>query len=114
MATIPIGAEGRIAAVRAARRGYRVLRELPMVPLVVLTVLAAVAVLAPVLAPLGELDPVKPTREQCVAKFGAADCPYVDNVQPLWSAGGRLDTPPGTVVFGRGAVSLVMYGARLA
>src|SRR5439155_1374607 len=62
----------------------------------------------------GKLDPVKPTREQCVAKFGAGDCPYVDNAPPFWSAGGRLDTPLGTDFLGRDVLSRLMYGARIS
>src|SRR3989442_10855287 len=69
MATIPVGAAHTIAAPRAARRRYRVLREAPVIPLVILGVLTSVAVLAPVLAPHGKLDPVAPTREQCLAKY---------------------------------------------
>ena len=101
MATIPIGADRTIAAVRAVRRSYRVLRDLPMVPMLILGVLASVAVLAPVIAPHSNLDPVKPTREQCQAKFGTPDCPYVDNAPPFWSPGGTLDTPLGTDFLGR-------------
>src|SRR2546422_365189 len=100
MATIPIGADRTLAA-RAARRGYRVLRDLPMVPLLILAVLASAAVLAPVVAPHDKFDPVKPTREQCLAKFGTPDCPYVDNAPPFWSPGGTFDTPLGTDFLGR-------------
>ncbi|PYM99536.1 MAG: peptide ABC transporter permease [Candidatus Rokuibacteriota bacterium] len=114
MATIPIGADRTLAAVRAARRGYRVLRGLPIVPLAILALLAAVAVLAPVLAPHGKLDPVKPTREQCLAKYSTPDCPYVDNAPPFWAAGGRLDTPLGTDSLGRDELSRLMHGARIS
>jgi peptide/nickel transport system permease protein len=114
MATIPIGADRSIAAVRAARRSYRVLRDLPMVPMLILGVLASVAVLAPVIAPHSKLDPVKPTREQCQAKFSTPDCPYVDNAPPFWSPGGALDTPLGTDFLGRDVLSRLMYGARIS
>jgi peptide/nickel transport system permease protein len=114
MATIPIDAERTIAAARAARRGYRVLRDLPIVPLFILGVLAAGAVLAPVLAPHSKLDPVKPTREQCQARFGTPDCPYVDNVPPFWARGGTLETPLGTDFLGRDVLSRLMYGARIS
>src|SRR2546428_215458 len=114
MATIPIGADRAIAAVRAVRRSYRVLRDLPMVPMLILGVLASVAVLAPVIAPHSKLDPVKPTREQCQAKFGAPDCPYVDNAPPFWSPGGTLDTPLGTDFLGRDVLSRLLYGARIS
>jgi peptide/nickel transport system permease protein len=114
MATIPIGADRTIAAVRAVRRSYRVLRDLPMVPMLILGVLASVAVLAPVIAPHSKLDPVKPTREQCQAKFGAPDCPYVDNAPPFWSPGGTLDTPLGTDFLGRDVLSRLLYGARIS
>jgi len=114
MATIPVGAESTIAAARAVRRGSRVLRDLPLVPLVILGLLVSVAALAPVLAPHGKLDPVTPKPEQCQAKFGIPDCPYVDNVPPFWSRGGSLETPLGTDFLGRDVLSRLMYGARIS
>jgi peptide/nickel transport system permease protein len=114
MATIPIGADQPIETARAVRRSVRVLREAPVIPLAILGVLAFVAVLAPVLAPHGKLDPVKPTPEQCRAKYDTPDCPYVDNVPPFWSRGGRLDTPLGTDFLGRDVLSRLMYGARIS
>jgi peptide/nickel transport system permease protein len=114
MATIPIGADRTIATPRAGRRGLRALRQAPLIPLVILGGLVLVAILAPVLAPHGSLDPVKPTREQCVAKYGMPDCPYVDNVPPFWSRGGRLDTPLGTDFLGRDVLSRLMHGARIS
>jgi peptide/nickel transport system permease protein len=113
MATIPIGAE-RTIATPLVRRGVRILRQAPLVPLAILGVLIAVALLAPVLAPHGRLDPVKPTPDQCLAKYGTPDCPYIDNVPPFWSRGGRLDTPLGTDFLGRDVLSRIMYGARIA
>src|SRR5215510_9351708 len=110
MATIPIGADRTFAAVRAVRRSYRVLRDLPMVPLLILGVLASVAVLAPVLAPHGKLDPVKPTREQCQAKFGTPDCPFVYNAPPSCSTSATSQTAALTVC-GRHVVRRhVMHG----
>jgi len=114
MATIPIGADRTIATPGAVRRLVRVLRQAPLIPLVILGVLISVAVLAPVLAPHGPLDPVKPTPEQCQAKYATPDCPYVDNVPPFWSRGGRLDTPLGTDFLGRDVLSRLMYGARIS
>jgi peptide/nickel transport system permease protein len=114
MATIPIGADQTLATPRAVRRGVRVLREAPLIPLAVLAVLAFVAILAPILARHSKLDPVKPTREQCQAKYGMPDCPYVDNVPPFWARGGRLDTPLGTDFLGRDVLSRLMYGARIS
>jgi peptide/nickel transport system permease protein len=114
MATVPIGAERTITATRAARRGYRVLRDLPIIPIFILGLLVSGAVLAPVLAPHSRLDPVKPTREQCQAKFGMPDCPYVDNVPPFWARGGTLETPLGTDYLGRDVLSRLMYGARIS
>jgi peptide/nickel transport system permease protein len=73
-----------------------------------------VAVLAPVLAPHSELDPVKPTREQCLAKYNMPDCPYVDNVPPFWARGGGFDTPLGTDFLGRDVLSRLMHGARIS
>jgi peptide/nickel transport system permease protein len=114
MATIPIGADRTIAVVRAARRSYRVLRDLPLVPLLILGVLASVAVLAPVVAPHSKLDPVPPTREQCLAKFNTPDCPYVDNAPPFWSPGGTFATPLGTDFLGRDVLSRLIHGARIS
>ena len=114
MATIPIGTDRTVAAVRAARRGYRVLQNLPLIPLLILGALTAMAVLAPVVAPHSKLDPVKPTREQCLAKFNFPDCPYVDNAPPFWARGGTLDTPLGTDSLGRDVLSRLMYGARIS
>lgn len=114
MATIPIGADRTITTPGVVRRRVRVFRQAPLIPLVILAALISVAVLAPVLAPHGPLDPVKPTPEQCQAKYGAPDCPYVDNVPPFWSRGGRLDTPLGTDFLGRDVLSRLMYGARIS
>jgi len=114
MATIPIGADRTTAVVSAARRSYRALQTLPMIPLLILGVLASMAVLAPVVAPHSKLDPVKPTREQCLAKFNTPDCPYVDNAPPFWAAGGTLDTPLGTDSLGRDVLSRLMHGARIS
>src|SRR3989442_15697182 len=113
MATIPVGAAHTIAAPRAARRRYRVLREAPVIPLVILGVLTSVAVLAPVLAPHGKLDPVAPTREQCLAKYSMPDCPYLDNVPPFWSHGGRFNSPPGAVFLVPDLLSRPLYGPRI-
>jgi len=99
---------------RAARRSYRLVLDIPSVPLLILTLLAVVAIFAPVLAPHGKFDPVKPTAEQCLAKYGNASCPYVDYVPPFWSGQGRLDTPLGTDFLGRDVLSRLMYGARIS
>jgi peptide/nickel transport system permease protein len=114
MATIPIGADRTIATPGAVRRRVGLLRQAPLIPFVILGGLILVAALAPVLAPHGPLDPVKPTPEQCQAKYGTPDCPYVDNVPPFWSRGGRLDTPLGTDFLGRDVLSRLMYGARIS
>jgi peptide/nickel transport system permease protein len=114
MATMPIGASPTVAVPGVARRTARVLRDAPLVPLIVLSFLGAVAVLAPILAPHSKLDPVKPTREQCLARYSIADCPYVDNVPPFWSRGGTWETPLGTDSLGRDVLSRLMYGARIS
>jgi peptide/nickel transport system permease protein len=115
MATIPIGASPTVAASSVARRRYRqIFRDAPIVPLVIVGVLAVIAVLAPVIAPHGKLDPVKPTRAQCLAKYGSADCPYIDNAPPFWVHGGSLDTPLGTDFLGRDLLSRLMHGARIS
>jgi peptide/nickel transport system permease protein len=114
MATIPVRATPFGEIFRIARRSYSVLAEVPSVPLLLVSVLAIVAVFAPVLAPHSKLDPVTPTREQCVARFSMASCPYVDNVPPFWVKGGTLDTPLGTDFLGRDVLSRLMYGARIS
>jgi peptide/nickel transport system permease protein len=79
-----------------------------------LALLAFAAAFAPVLAPHDKLVPVKPTSAQCQAKFGMADCPYVDTVPPFWAPGGTLDTPLGTDFLGRDVLSRLMHGARIS
>ena len=114
MATILARAPSTAGVSRAARFSYGLARELPLVPVLLLAVLTFVAVFAPVLAPHGQLDPVKPTLEQCLAKFGIASCPYIDNVPPFWSSAGTLDTPLGTDSLGRDVLSRLMWGARIS
>jgi peptide/nickel transport system permease protein len=114
MATIPVRATSIGGVSQIARRSYRMVAEVPSVPLLLLSILAFVAVFAPVLAPHGKLDPVTPTREQCLTKFGIANCPYIDNVPPFWARGGTLDTPLGTDFLGRDVLSRLMYGARIS
>lgn len=114
MATIPVRATAMAGVAQATRRSYGIVREAPFIPLLMLAVLALAAIFAPVLAPHGEFDPVKPTREQCLAKFGIANCPYLDNVPPFWSRSGTLDTPLGTDSLGRDVLSRLMYGARIS
>jgi len=114
MATLPIGASPTVAVPGVARRGAQMLRDAPIIPLLILGLLAAMAVLAPVLAPHNRLDPVKPTREQCLARYSTPDCPYIDNVPPFWSRGGTFETPLGTDSLGRDVLTRLMYGARIS
>lgn len=114
MATVTARPLSMAGVAHAARRSYGLAREIPVIPVLVLAVLASVAIFAPALAPHGKYDPVKPTREQCLAKYGMASCPYVDNVPPFWSSGGTLDTPLGTDSLGRDVLSRLMYGARIS
>jgi peptide/nickel transport system permease protein len=97
-----------------AWRPLRILRQLPTIPLLVLGLLAFAAIFAPVIAPHNPLDPVTPTKAQCLEKFGIESCPYVDGVPPFWSAGGNLSTPFGTDFLGRDVLSRLMYGARIS
>jgi peptide/nickel transport system permease protein len=99
---------------QAARRGYRMVLEIPTIPLLLLTGLAVVAIFAPVLAPHAKLDPVKPTPEQCQAKYATPSCPYVEYAPPLWASEGSLATPLGTDFLGRDVLSRLMYGARIS
>src|SRR5215468_7133125 len=85
MATITRRMPLFIGVSQAVRRSSDVAREIPFIPLLVLTLLAFFAIFAPLIAPHSALDPVKPTREQCLAKYGIAACPYVDNVPPFWA-----------------------------
>lgn len=114
MATIAARALSMAGISRAASRSYGVAREMPFIPFLVLAVLTCVAIFAPVIAPYSQLDPVKPTREQCLARYGMANCPYVDNVPPFWAHQGNLDTPLGTDSLGRDVLSRLMYGARIS
>ena len=50
-----------------AKRSYSVVLEVPSS--LILALLAFVAIFAPVLAPHSKLDPVPPTREQCLARY---------------------------------------------
>ncbi len=99
---------------RVARRSSNVARQVPFIPLLVLGLLGFVALFAPVLAPHDKLQPVTPTPEQCQARFGFPDCPYVDGLPPFWSQGGSLNTPLGTDYLGRDILSRLMYGARIS
>src|SRR5215813_5757237 len=114
MATITRRMPLFIGVSQAVRRSSDVAREIPFIPLLVLTLLAFFAIFAPVIAPHSALDPVKPTREQCLAKYGIAACPYVDNVPPFWAEGGSLRAPLGTDFLGRDVLSRLMYGARIS
>jgi len=99
---------------RVARQSYRLVADVPSIPLLMVAVLAFAAVFAPVLAPHAKLVPVKPTPEQCQAKFGMANCPYVDYVPPFWARGGTFDTPLATDFLGRDVLSRLMYGAQIS
>jgi peptide/nickel transport system permease protein len=105
---------GGIAAAPRRSRRLLLLRQLPAIPLLILVVLSLVAILAPVIAPHGRLEPVPPTKAQCLAKFGTDNCPYVDGLPPFWIAGGSLSAPLGTDFLGRDVLSRLLYGARIS
>ena len=86
MATVTAPRQSTALVARVARRSLLLMRELPVIPLLVLAVLTFVAIFAPVLAPHSKLDPVKPTKEQCVARYDMTNCPYVDNLPPSGSS----------------------------
>ena len=90
MATVTAPRQSTDLVARIARRSLWVMRELPVIPLLVLAVLTFVAIFAPVLAPHSKLDPVKPTKEQCMAQYEMANCPYVDNLPPLLAPARQL------------------------
>src|SRR5262249_48856889 len=108
MATVLEHAPGTGVLSRAARRSYRVIHDVPTIPLLILIVLVALALFAPVLAPHAKLDPVKPTAEQCQAKYGTPTCPYVEYAPPFWSREGSAATPLGTDFLGRDVLSRLM------
>jgi len=114
MATILERAPSTGGFSRVARRSYRLVADVPSIPLLIVGVLVFVAVFAPLLAPHSKLTPVKPTPERCQARFGMANCPYIDNVPPFWFRGGTIDTPLGTDFLGRDVLSRLMYGARIS
>jgi peptide/nickel transport system permease protein len=99
---------------RAMQRSLDAVRSAPVIPLLILILLGFAAVFASGLAPHDKLQPVKPTTEQCVARFGFAECPYVDGMPPFWHAQGSLNTPLGTDYLGRDILSRLMYGARIS
>src|SRR5574341_1757767 len=114
MATVTTPRPSTVLVARVARRSVWFMRELPIIPLLVLAVLACVAILAPVLAPHSKLDPIQPTREQCMARYGMTNCPYIDNAPPVWFPDGRRDIPLGTDFLGRDILSRLMHGARIS
>ena len=114
MATITAEMPAKTGLARVVALSSDLTRDAPFVPLVVLVGLALVALLAPVLAPHSKLDPVQPTRQQCLARYGIDDCPYVESVPPFWFKEGNLNTPLGTDYLGRDVLSRLMYGARIS
>jgi peptide/nickel transport system permease protein len=114
MATVFDDARPIATASQRLWRPLRILRELPAIPLLILLVLAFAAILAPVIAPHGKIDPVTPTKAQCLAKFDMESCPYVDGLPPFWSDGGSIVTPLGTDFLGRDVLSRLMYGAQIS
>jgi peptide/nickel transport system permease protein len=99
---------------RAAALSANVARDAPVLPLLVLAVLAFAALFAPVIAPHSKLDPVPPSRELCLARYGIDDCPYIEDVPPFWFRESNRATPLGTDYLGRDVLSRLLYGARIS
>src|SRR5262249_39798293 len=114
MATVTAPRQSTVLVARLARQSIWLARQLPVIPLLVLGALAFVAIFAPVLAPHSKLDPIQPTRQQCLARYSMTSCPYVDNAPPFWFPDGRRDIPLGTDFLGRDILSRLMHGARIS
>src|SRR5437870_13018287 len=114
MATVTAPRQSTDLVARVARRIRWLMHELPVIPLLVLAMLTFVAILAPILAPHSKLDPVKPTKAQCMARYEMVNCPYVDNLPPFWLPQGSFSIPLGTDYLGRDILSRLMYGARIS
>src|SRR2546426_427960 len=114
MATVTAPRQSTGLVARVARQSVWLAHELPVIPLLVLGVLGFVAIFAPVLAPYSKLDPIQPTRAQCLARYGMTNCPYIDNAPPFWLPDGRRDIPLGTDFLGRDILSRLMHGARIS
>ena len=114
MATVTAPRQSTDLVARVARRSLWLMRELPVIPLLVLAMLTFVAIFAPVLAPYSKLDPVKPSKAQCMARYEMTNCPYVDNLPPFWLPQGNFSVPLGTDYLGRDILSRLMYGARIS
>src|SRR5437016_6475727 len=114
MATVTAPRQSTALVTRIARRSLWLTRELPVISLLVLAVLTFVAIFAPVLAPHSKLDPVKPSKAQCMARYEMTNCPYVDNLPPFWLPQGNFSVPLGTDYLGRDILSRLMYGARIS
>ncbi len=83
---------------KAGRGVWPRLASLPLVPLLVIGVLLVMALAAPLLAPYPPTEQNLPDRLR----------------PPAWVAGGSLDHPFGTDLFGRDVLSRVVYGARVS
>src|SRR2546427_13146165 len=101
MATITRRMPLIIGVSQAVRRSSDVARETPFIPLLILTMLPFLAISAPVLAPHSALDPVTPTREQCLARDGIAACPYLVNAPPSCARERTVHPPLGLHSLGR-------------
>ncbi len=99
---------------RAARQSWNFTREAPTIPAVILLTLVFVAIFAPWIAPHDKLAPVTPSDGQCMARYGIANCPYIDDVPPFWDSEGSFRTPLGTDYLGRDILSRLMHGARIS
>ena len=111
---------------RGVRLTWNFLREAPTIPTTILGLLVFVAIFAPLLAPHDPLKRVTPSEADCIAAFGVASCPAINERPPVGFTDrlniggvervrtGSWNTPLGTDYQGRDLLSRLMYGTRIS